>query len=77
MIRSRTDTLAHHRSHGHPATHTQTQVGVRTQGFPHHSPTIMPLVVGCSVEAWVSEPGPGTRTLLLHVPVRNYIYGVL
>ena len=30
---------------------------------------------GCLVEARVSEPGPGTRTLLLRVPGMRYIGG--
>ena len=38
--------------------------------FTVHSSVIMPLVVGYAIEAWVSEPGTGTRTCVRvpHVP---------
>ena len=83
------DTLAHGharaspfvRPRGHPRTHANpdrsTDPGVSTLRMSVlHSPIIVALVLGCSVEARVSEPGSGTRTLLLRVPVRKYIWGV-
>ena len=72
------DTLAQPRLFGPAATgtHTQTQVGARTLSALH-SPVVEPLVVGCSDEARVSEPGPGTgtRTSPPHVPVKDYLGG--
>ena len=73
------DTLAHDRNRfadANPGWSANPGVSILRR-VALHSPVVMPLVVGCSVEAWVSEPSPGTRTLLLHVPVRNYIWGVL
>ena len=66
----------HRHTHANPGRSTDPGVSILRVSVLH-SPTIMPLVVGCLVEARVSEPGPGTRTLLLHVPVMKYIWGVM
>ena len=89
-IRNLDDTLAHGHARAsqsaRPRGRTHTHANPGRSANPGvsilrraalHSPVVMPLVVGCSAEAWVSEPGPGTRTLLLHVPGRNYIWGGL
>ena len=78
--RSRTDTLAH-RQATRPPTHTRKS---RSEYGPRsfHTPDVRtPLagnrgtVLGCLVEARVSEPGSGTRTLLLRVPGMKYLGG--
>ena len=82
MTRSRTDTLTH-RQATRPPTHPLKS---RSDYGPRSFYTLdvrTPLagnrgtVRGCLVEARVSEPGSGTgtRTLPLHVPVRDYIGG--
>ena len=79
--RSRRHTLTHHDAKGHaapprtPGRSANPGVSTPTRFAPHSS-TIMPLVVGCSIEARVSEPGPGTGTwTLLPARPRQKLYG--
>ena len=81
------DTLAHGharastfaRPPGHPRKSRSEcePKSLRTQEVRTPLDSSRATVDGCLVEARVSEPGPGTRTLPLHVPVSDYIWGVL
>ena len=80
MTRSRTDTLAH-RQATRPPTHTRkarSEYGPRSFCTPDVRTPLAGnrgTVLGCLVEARVSEPGSGTRTLPLCVPGRKYLGG--
>ena len=80
MTRSRTDTLTH-RQATRPPTHTRkprSECGPRsfyTQDVRTPLAGNRGTVRGCLVEARVSEPGSGTRTLPLRVPVKKYLWG--